>query len=453
MKMFLTSVSVLCLGFVFFKNGLPENLPFFNESPALTAANMPLKNAAPYDAADVVTKALAFKALLTTTQQNTLQQTFTNTLAENWSNLPCGSGCRNGIQFSTLTTAQLTAALEVIQAAAGTAANEGYTEFQMIRAADDYLQASGGGNGYSSGIYFLSFLNTPSSTGAWMLQYGGHHYAANIAFNGGQVVGCTPTFEGVEPKTWTTSGTTYAPLNQEHDGMIAMFNSLSTVELSTAHITQTFSDVALGPNQDGNFPATKVGLKVSTLTDAQQLLVLAAMEPWVNDVDDATAAILLAVYQSELDDTYIAYSGSAALTSNANYARIDGPSVWIEFVCQTGVVFPNDIHYHSVWRDHTRDYGNYLANTTLSNSTVANTISATKLYPNPASDVLSLSFKNEVQNAEIRVYDMTGNTVLTTKGNSGSTASLNVSALARGTYIIKVEDKNQQAFTGKFIKK
>jgi hypothetical protein len=65
--------------------------------------------------ADVVTKALAFKALLTTSQQAVLEQTYTTTLARRWSNLPCGSGCRNGIQLSTLNAEQLAAALEVIR--------------------------------------------------------------------------------------------------------------------------------------------------------------------------------------------------------------------------------------------------------------------------------------------------------------------------------------------------
>lgn len=72
----------------------------------------------------MVAKALAFKALLTAAQQQTLEQTYTTTLARRWSNLPCGSTCRNGIQFSTLSATQLAAALEVIKAAAGTAANE-----------------------------------------------------------------------------------------------------------------------------------------------------------------------------------------------------------------------------------------------------------------------------------------------------------------------------------------
>ena len=33
--------------------------------------------------------------------------------------------------------------------------------------------------------------------------------------------------------------------------------------------------------------------------------------------------------------------------------------MWVEFICQNGIVFQNQnqIHFHTVYRDHTRDYG------------------------------------------------------------------------------------------------
>ncbi len=138
--------------------------------------------------------------------------------------------------------------------------------------------------------------------------------------------------------------------------MVAMLASLSTAQLATAKLSQTFGDVLLGPNKDGQFPATKQGLAVNTLTTAQKGLVLAAIQPWVYDLDDATARAFLAIYQQELDQTYIAYSNNPTMTANSDYARIDGPSVWIEFVCQSGAVIRNQIHYHTIFRDHTRDY-------------------------------------------------------------------------------------------------
>ncbi|NOT60222.1 MAG: DUF3500 domain-containing protein [Acidobacteria bacterium] len=392
-KLLLITSALLSLGFmVYFLVTLPathasSNKVILPEAPAYstTAKAAAVSNAASTKddqaanaatgVSEVVTKALAFKALLTTTQQATLEQTYTTTLARKWSNLPCGATCRNGIQFSTLTTAQLAAAVEVIKAAMGTVANEGSAEFDQTRLADAYLGVNGGGTNYSAGIYFMAFLNTPSATGGWMLQFGGHHYGANIAYNQGHVVAGTPMFEALEPLTFTTDGTTYSPLTQERDAVAAMLASLTATQLASAKLTTTFSDTTMTPGEsnggNGTFPTTKVGIAVSTLTAAQKLLVLAAMKPWVQDMDDTVAANILKIYESELDSTFIAWTGSGTagdastfLVSNTNYARIDGPSVWIEFACQTGVIFRNQIHYHTVWRDRNRDYGKDLSLTT-----------------------------------------------------------------------------------------
>lgn len=297
----------------------------------------------------------AFKATLTSSQISTLQIAFNKTNAIKWSNLPGGVSIRNGLEFSTLTSSQLVAAKEIIAAAAGTTSDEGYSEFLQINAADNVLGTKAG-SAYSSGEYIIAFLGTPSTTDTWMLQFGGHHYAQNITYNAGTVQGTTPSHQGIEPTSWTTSGTTYAPLKTEQEVMAAMLAGLTSGELASAKLSSTFSDVSLGPNEDGQFPTTKVGLKVSALSSTQKALVVAAMKPWLQDVDDVSGAAMLAIYESELDDTYIAYSGNATLTNHADYVRIDGPSVWIEFVCQNGVVY-TEIHYHAVYRDHTRDYG------------------------------------------------------------------------------------------------
>jgi len=377
----------------------------------------------------VTCAANAFLATLTTAQRTKVILPHTAAAAVRWSNLPCGLGCRNGLEFSTLTAVQLKAAKAVVAAVTGSDVNNGWSEVQQIMAADDVLKAAGntqrtggtppagapggpgvtgtppagapsgvpgstppaagtpppsgggGSGGYSSGLYDIAFLGTPSATGTWQLQFGGHHLAINTTFRQGKVTGSTPMFEGVEPKCWTvnsktskpdantcalepgsvTSGgvttTTYAPLSDEHDRMKAMLASLSSTQLANARLSQTFSDVLLGPGQDGKFPTNKQGVAVKTLTQAQQALVLTAMKSWVQDTDAQTASALIAVYTQELENTYVSYSGNADLSSNADYVRIDGPSVWIEFVCQNGVVYSSQIHYHSVWRDHTRDYG------------------------------------------------------------------------------------------------
>jgi hypothetical protein len=255
----------------------------------------------------------------------------------------------------------------LIKAAAGTSTGEGYDEFATINTADDYLGTLSSG-GYSSGYYIIAFLGTPSTTGKWMLQYGGHHFAANITYDAGSVVSITPSHQGVEPNgSFTYNGTTYAaPLTAEKSGMQEMLASFTSTELASAKISGTFSDVLMVPGSTTNtFPTTKQGVKVSTLSSTAQAKVLAAMAPWINDLDSASAAKFTAIYTTELADTYVCYasnssgtSGSASsfFTANTDYVRIDGPSVWIEFICQTGVVISSQIHYHTVFRDHNRDY-------------------------------------------------------------------------------------------------
>jgi len=423
------------------------------------------KTASPVAVSDVVTAALAFKATLTTAQQTTLQQTYTATLARHWSNLPCGSTCRNGVKFGDLTTAQLSSAFAVIQAATGSGTNNGYEEFIAIRAAEEALQATAGGTNYDEGNYWICFLGTPSATGAWMLQFGGHHYASNIAFNNGHVIGATPYFMGVEPTTYTVNGTTYAPLEDERTGFRNMLASLTTTQFNTAKLTSTFSDCLMSPGEsNGNtntMPSTKQGLICSGLTSTQQNLVIAAMQNYLNDMDSTTAASLLSLYTSELNNTYIAFTGSATvgsastfLSTNTNYVRIDGPHVWIEFVCQTGVVFPSQIHYHTVWRDHVSDYGVNLSGSSIDNLSV-NDVSLTskiKIYPNPATDVLNISNETSFSNATLYITDTTGRTVLKKSSVSGTSTNINLASFANGTYIIKIEDEGKTS-TSKFIKK
>lgn len=501
----------------------------------------------------VVAKALYFKSLLTTQAQlSSLEQTYTTALARKWSNLPCGSGCRNGIQLGSLTATQLSAALDVIRAASGTAANEGYDEFNQVRLADKYLGLNGGGNGYDSTIYFLSFLNTPTATGAWMLQFGGHHYAANIAFNGGKVVGTTPHFMGVEPLSFTLNNVTYAPLKQERDSFSVMLGSLTTAQLASAKITSTYSDVTLSPGEtnggSGTFPATKVGLKAVNLTTAQKNRIIAAIKNYTSDVDDSSGAVLQALYASEIDSTYIAWTGSGTtgdtstfLNANTNYIRIDGPSVWIEFICQTGVVFRSQVHYHTVYRDHYRDYGLNLTRTSLplhllsfdaaiqnkgrllswttadekavSYFEVQRSVNATtdfsvigkvgtkdnsrgtytyvdeeglnedviyyrlrivdldgysrygnvaavkynsmgkgiSIYPNPASNLLTISQAEDVQNATIRIVSSAGKTVVNSTGRTGRKLNVDISHLAPGSYYVQLLN-NGSVSTLKFVK-
>jgi hypothetical protein len=309
--------------------------------------------------AKVVCLAEAFKAALSSSQVATMQLAYSQANAKKWSNLPAGLSSRVGIKLGSLSDAQLAAFRDLMVALMDVStSNEGYDEMLGNLVADDYLNTIGGGSDYGAGEYYLAFLGTPSATGLWEILFTGHHYTQPYTFNSGKLTGVTPAFRGVEPASAVTAnGKTYQPFEQERVVFAAMLGGLSTSEQATAKLSSTFSDILLGPGKDGSFPSTKSGLQVGTLTAAKQALVLNAIKLYVNDLDATSAASILATYTNELAGTYISYSGTTAVASQNDYVCIDGPSLWIEFSYQGGVIVRNTPHPHSVWRDRSGDYG------------------------------------------------------------------------------------------------
>ncbi|MEZ4901932.1 MAG: DUF3500 domain-containing protein [Spirosomataceae bacterium] len=303
----------------------------------------------------------AFKATLSTTQVTALQYDYTKAHAQKWSNFPESiyKG-RVGLQTSTLSAAQFTAFYNLLKAATGTVANEGNEEYLGILDADIYLGVNGGGSGYGIGNYYIGFLGAPSTTGLWCLQIGGHHGTIIHTYNGGKMAGGTPSFRSTEPyPTWTStvSSKTVQPLVQETAAFANLLGGLSSAEQTTAKRSTAQNDLIAGPQKDSNFPTTKTGVKAGNLTQAKKDLLLAAIKPWVDDLDDKAAAAILAKYKAELDETYISYYGTTTMASQGDYILIDGPSVWIEWSMQGAVIIKGGVHPHAVWRDRNADYG------------------------------------------------------------------------------------------------
>ena len=303
----------------------------------------------------------AFKAQLDASQLALVQRNYSVSEAKKWSNFPqallSSANERVGLSFADMTSAQISYAKALVKAAAGTGTDEGWDEVQQIINADNYLYENGGGSDYGYENYFIALLGTPAASGTWELQFGGHHLAFANTYTDGLLVGATPSFRSSEPfDSFEYDSKSNQPVVQEKNALSAMLSALSATQLTSAKLGSTFSDLIAGPGSDDAFPSTASGIRVGDLDAAQQALVLAAIETYVDDIDDDNAATLLAKYAAELADTYISYSGNTGLISKNDYARIDGPSVWIEYSCQNGIVL-DPTHPHSVWRDKTSDYG------------------------------------------------------------------------------------------------
>jgi hypothetical protein len=281
--------------------------------------------------------------------------------AAKWSNFPqeFAHPQRVGISFSELNETQIKAAKALMAYVLDDKTlNEGFDEAEGIMAADNLLGSLPGKSGtFGSGNYYIAFLGEPSATSRWELQFGGHHLAFSNTYKDGKLIGMTPSFRGVEPMTpIDANGRHYQPMEQERLAFRNILDALSENELATAKLSETFSDILLGPGKDNAFPLKKTGLKVGLLSKDIQKMVLRAISLYVKDLSSNEANDILATYSKELNETYIAFSGTKALNKAGDYIRIDGPGVWIEYNTQPSRDIP-PTHAHSIWRDHRSDYG------------------------------------------------------------------------------------------------
>ena len=325
----------------------------------ITAVNLNTAGASPGGAtpADVVAAANAFLASLDATERDKATYDFTeNKARQTWSNFPTTTVPREGIVLSDLTADQQKAADGVLQVALS---SDGYQQDSDIRKADDYLNGLGGQGADGFGAlkdYYIAVYGQPSETAPFMVQFGGHHLARNLTYNGDKV-SQTPQFVGSEPVSFQVDGATVEPVEAEASSLFAVMAGLTADQRTSAEITSgTFDDLLMGPGKDaGNFP-TPEGLQVSSLDATQRQAVTTALQAYVGDLSTGAATKLLAKYESELDQTRIGWSNNTGPTDENSYIRIDGPSVWIEFINTRSMSTP-DIHYHSVYRDKTDDYG------------------------------------------------------------------------------------------------
>jgi hypothetical protein len=255
-----------------------------------------------------------------------------------------------------------------------TSSSCGIRMMQEIRQADDYIKPLIPKFEWSSGNYYIALLGRPSTSTPWMLKVGGHHLAYNFTFNG-RLPGATPLFFGTEPIKFVANGRPVEPMRAQFGALAALASAVSAYP--AAHLTGTFTDVVKGvavsfvPGQppiggnDTGFPMEYPtgtfgrGVRYTEISPQVEELVRRAIETYTALPADHLSRQLLDTYESKesLAETFIGYSGSADLSINNSYVRIDGPRIWMEFVVQPAVAFPKQLHYHALWRDKLADYG------------------------------------------------------------------------------------------------
>lgn len=327
---------------------------------ALGAAS--LRQAPPAPAVQrLVTAADGFLATLDATKRAKANIDLNAKTRTIWSNLPTGIAMqvgakeRNGLKLGDMTPAQEKTALALLATALSQA---GYQKAMAIVDADELLEQRsaptrkpGTATRFGRAEFYVAVLGKPSTTDAWMLQFGGHHLAINVTMAGRSSV-LTPTHTGAQPATFTIDGRTVRPLGDENDKAFALMNSLSADVQKQALLGVAVRNLVLGPGEDGKMIAPE-GAKASSFTAAQKAALVDLIAEWVGILGDEAAAAKMAEAKARLDDTYFAWAGPTTNGSPA-YFRIQGPTVFIEYAPQGNSTPPD--HIHTIYRDPTNDY-------------------------------------------------------------------------------------------------
>jgi uncharacterized protein DUF3500 len=273
----------------------------------------------------------------------------------NWSNLPTSFVPRAGVSLKELNTAQRSAALALVSSALSP---RGFEKVQQIMEGDEVLKINERNNPiFGKDLYYISILGKPSEEDPWMLQFGGHHLALNIAIAGERGV-LTPTLTGAQPALYTIEGKTVRPLGQESDKALALLNTLDDTQRKQAILSYRLADLVLGPGQDGKTIQPE-GLKASAMNERQRAMLLDLISEWSGIIHESAAAARMAEIKADINETWFAWSGpitAAAGTNITAYYRIQGPHLVIEYAPQRLGGDPS-MHVHTMYRDPTNDYG------------------------------------------------------------------------------------------------
>lgn len=267
-----------------------------------------------------------------------------------WSNLPTSFVKRGGLRMGDLSPAQREAAMALLATALSP---KGYQKVVQIVEADEVLNQASQKKMFGRDEYYISFLGTPSATGPWMIQFGGHHLALNITL-AGQNATLAPSHTAAQPAIYELEGRTIRPLGGETDKAHELMASLDESQRKQAVLGFEMRDLVLGPGRDGQIIQPE-GLKGTELNAKQGELLLELAAEWTGIMHEAVAKAKLEEMKQHLAETWFAWSGPTEKDGSA-YFRIQGPTVLIEYAPQR-LGGDTKKHIHTIYRDPTNEYG------------------------------------------------------------------------------------------------
>jgi Protein of unknown function (DUF3500) len=70
-------------------------------------------------------------------------------------------------------------------------------------------------------------------------------------------------------------------MKQEQTAFSLILKSLNNDELAKAKLNKTYSDLLAGPQKDNSFPNTPSGLKIGSISQEKQAVIINAIETYI----------------------------------------------------------------------------------------------------------------------------------------------------------------------------
>ncbi|MFD6952634.1 hypothetical protein A6A08_06035 [Nocardiopsis sp. TSRI0078] len=315
---------------------------------------------------DTASAAEAFMATLSDEQREQLLYSYDDeSKTTSWSNFPVTFVDRAGLNLEDLDEEQRAAAMKVLEALLS---EEGYETATGIMGGDEFLLENSSSTEDSLGQYYIAFFGDPSDSGAWQLQFGGHHLGLNATLDGtDDSITFAPTHLGLQPAVYTDDeGNEVEPLAGMYESAFAFYDSLTDEQKAELYQGSEVANLTCAPGGTCSYP-TGTGIAGADLTDEQKQLLLDVVANWVGLADEETTAEALAEIEATLDETYVNWSGATEYDMTQGegiHFQISGPNAYVEFSNQQGSAGA-DVdgyttsgwgHVHTIYRDPTNDY-------------------------------------------------------------------------------------------------
>ncbi len=292
---------------------------------------------------------------------------------------------RDGLPLSEMDRRQQRLALQLVATGLSQA---GYVTTATIMGLETTLDALENWGrplpGRDARLYYVRIFGAPHGRNPWGWSFEGHHISLNYTLAGGRLISPTPTFFGANPAEAPLGGaSTLRPLQGVEDLARELVRGLDDGQRAAAILSpvappdivltnrpyvvegallddeqavaawQAAAPVPAGAVAALRYAATPRGLASSSLTSAQQELLLALIGEYIHRMPDELAELEQAkLLEDGLAGLHFAWAGGLE-RRQPHYYRIQGGRFLVEYDNTQ-----NDAnHIHSVWRDPRDDFG------------------------------------------------------------------------------------------------